>query len=71
MIDSSLSSTLSSVKHILQDVNRKAQNHTCKQSLKEVSARDHCSGQSERSKCYLRADTMQLTVAVSREVNYV
>ena len=28
MIGSSLSLTLSSVKHILQDVNRKAQNHT-------------------------------------------
>ena len=34
MIRWSLSSTLLSVKHILQDVNRKAQNCTFKQSLK-------------------------------------
>ena len=34
MIRSSLSSMLSSVKHILQDVNRKAQNRTCKQLFK-------------------------------------
>ena len=33
MIRCSLSSTLSSVKHILQDVNCKAQNRTCKQSF--------------------------------------
>ena len=33
MICCSLSSTLSSVKHILQDVNRKAQNRACKQSF--------------------------------------
>ena len=33
MIGSSLSSTLSSVEHILQDVNRKAQNRTSKQPL--------------------------------------
>ena len=36
MISSSLSSTLSSVKHILQDVNRKALNRTCKQLFKGV-----------------------------------
>ena len=34
MICCSLSSTLSSVKHILQDVNRKVQNRTCKQPFK-------------------------------------
>ena len=39
MIQSSLSSTLSSVKHILQDVNRKALNLTCKQSLRQSP---HC-----------------------------
>ena len=33
MIRCSLSSTLPLVKHILQDVNRKAQNRTCKQPL--------------------------------------
>ena len=36
MIGCSLSMLLSSVKHILQDVNRKAQNRTCKQPLKAV-----------------------------------
>ena len=34
MVRCSLSSTLSSVKHILQDVNCKAQNRTCKQPLR-------------------------------------
>ena len=34
MIRCSLASTLSSVKHILQDVNRKAQNNTCTQPLR-------------------------------------
>ena len=37
MICCSLSSTLSSVEHILQDANREAQNHTCKQSLRDLS----------------------------------
>ena len=35
MIGSSLSLTLWSVEHILQDVNRKAQNRTCKQSFRD------------------------------------
>ena len=34
MIAYSLSSPLSSVKHILQDVNRKAQTRTCKQPFR-------------------------------------
>ena len=36
LIRCSLSPTLSSVKHILQDVNRKAQNHTCKQPFRNI-----------------------------------
>ena len=38
MIHCSLSSTLSSVKHILQDVDRNAPNCTCKQSLSSYVA---------------------------------
>ena len=36
MIRCSLSSTVSSVKNILQDVNRKAQNRTCEQPLRSI-----------------------------------
>ena len=39
MIRCSLSSILSSVKHIVQDVNRKAQNRTCKQRFKGIKGK--------------------------------
>ena len=45
MISSSLSSTLASIKHILQDVNRKAQNRTCKQPFKRVATEKQADSQ--------------------------
>ena len=67
MIRCSLSSTLSSVKHILQDVNREAQICTCKQPFKRSQRGPFCSssqrGPPGMRRLFLRTRKRLLTAA--------